>query len=277
MKLIDIFEDRNPQSRRDPASFEKLDALMPRFTSAIQKWSEGARIYRGVSQADNKIYLVNPSKHVRKSRNTINFYTMFLDNDPQWSMYPKRSQALVCSSSPNYAEGFGLLFAVLLENGAHIGVCSRQDFWISFPVIRQTFSDTGYPDMNDLNRAVAWLCETFLGEKLNTDNVQIMMDQLDRITKSVREKTPDELKLLDLMWSPIGKKLIEMMKKESLTATLRNLYNPKKNDFELQTIENFDAPVEREVWSSDLAFMVPLEMMPQVVERYNKYKAVNKI
>ena len=60
-------------------------------------------IFRG-SRSNNYEYSIVDTNVERESANTENYYTLFINNNPLWSAYPKRK--LICSTSSGYAGGF---------------------------------------------------------------------------------------------------------------------------------------------------------------------------
>jgi hypothetical protein len=79
---------------------------------------------------------VDPRTTLRRSANTHNTYTMYMDNSPIWSDFPKRSHSMICSSG-YYAEDFGNLYAVFPYDNTPIGICPDFDLWESFPRLRR--------------------------------------------------------------------------------------------------------------------------------------------
>ena len=41
--------------------------------------------------------LTDPKNYTRKTHDTFNYYTLILDNAPDWKDFPKRSKSLICS------------------------------------------------------------------------------------------------------------------------------------------------------------------------------------
>lgn len=80
-------------------------------------------------RSGGEFWLIDPKKasEPRRSRNTYNYYTLVMDNDPAWGIFPKRSQSLICESS--FQRGMSGLFLVIPEDGTKIGVCPNQDIW----------------------------------------------------------------------------------------------------------------------------------------------------
>jgi hypothetical protein len=71
--------------------------------------------------------MVYPSSTPRQSRNTENYYTLIINNSPEWSNFPKRE--IICST---YSNRFRSSYCVFPFDGAKIGVCPTPDIWGSF-------------------------------------------------------------------------------------------------------------------------------------------------
>jgi hypothetical protein len=87
----------------------------------------------------------------RVSANTSNEYTTIIDNSPAWAEYPKRSRSLICTTSSNleYARDFGDPFIILPTPDTKIAVCSKYDFWDSFPVVSSLLEKAKYSEFNN--------------------------------------------------------------------------------------------------------------------------------
>jgi hypothetical protein len=54
-----------------------------------------------------------------------------MENMEEWQKYPRRSKSLICSTTVNYASGYGKVFNVIPYDSAKIGVCPTMDFFES--------------------------------------------------------------------------------------------------------------------------------------------------
>lgn len=97
--------------------------------------------------------IIDTNKFNRKSANTHNYYTIWMDNHPSWSDYPKRSKSLICSMSEDYAGSFGDLKLIIPADGNKIGICSDDDLWTSFDHMSEVTSPKSSVKygMDDLN------------------------------------------------------------------------------------------------------------------------------
>jgi len=110
----------------------------------------------------------------RKSANTYNYYTLWMDNDPAWASFPKRSRSLICSTSLNIASSYkgqgGKPMVVIPVENCTIGVCSAADLWESFRF--GWLSDLTY-----------WLHKKFEIQWPNDDNENMNYQELIRKLK----------------------------------------------------------------------------------------------
>lgn len=100
-------------------------------------------IYRGVTLA-SQYGVVHPQKYSRKSKNTENFYTLFIDHSPKWSEFPQRSKSLICTTSYDKAVMYGdQVFEIIPFDNVNIGICDKEDIWFSFDHIAKAYGSTG--------------------------------------------------------------------------------------------------------------------------------------
>jgi len=85
-------------------------------------------IHRGMHY-EGDFYMIDPTKSLRISRNTSNFYTLLIDNLPSWSKYPKRSKSIICTTEYRLSQDYGHSYTVLPFKDAKIGICPAGDLW----------------------------------------------------------------------------------------------------------------------------------------------------
>lgn len=103
--------------------------LTEKCSQALKTWGMKP-LFRGSRNLGPGVYLIDPSKGERKSENTGNQYTILMDNNPLYSEYPKRSKSLICSTSKDYADGFGEeMFYLYPVDRAKIGITEGIDIW----------------------------------------------------------------------------------------------------------------------------------------------------
>ena len=100
--------------------------------SAVHYRKLGVSIYRGMDYRDQSPLSILNHPINRRSANTFNHYTLWMDNHPDWEMYPKRSQSFICSSHSNYAAGYGVVYWMIPLKPTAIGIANACDLWHSF-------------------------------------------------------------------------------------------------------------------------------------------------
>lgn len=234
--------------RSMPIISSKVDNLIKRggFSESFYNiHTKGNGIFRGVQSMDKETLYVKPSKHIRSSRNTENYYTWLLEFLPSWEKYPKRSRSIICSSDPRSADGYGTVYEVIPKNEALIGVCPESDFWRSFPRIMIRW---GIYDMDYFNSRLSELCSIF-GIKLE--------DITDREGfKNNLDKLPvDKSRLLDSIksWNWDKRKVISDLEQNfhgNWIEYFDDLFDPEINGFTLQQAFQFHINGKaREVWT----------------------------
>lgn len=246
-------------------------------------------IYRGVDESSSvNYYMVNPSKHERESRNTDNYYTLLIDNSPNWTKYPKRSKSIVCTTCEGHAHGYGITFRIIPKKGSKIGVCSDCDFWESFPklmnlenfnyFLRKLFTLEPSMDKNpqtyqELTRNFRtfdyWVREVMNDIDANIEEGDDELTTMQRL-EIVKDGTAEFIRDA-LMYHPsdpdFGPKNflhniveLEMPVLEALEESMR----PGPNKFELQKAGAFKAPDRNEVWTDGECLMVPMKRWDQI-------------
>lgn len=95
-------------------------------------------IFRGMKET-KALGLIDTNGFNRVSKGgTPNYYTIWMDNDPKWSKFPKRSKSYICSSG-SYSRAYGSVHLIVPEDSANIGICPRGDIWNSFPAMRDVY------------------------------------------------------------------------------------------------------------------------------------------
>lgn len=65
----------------------------------------------------------------RESQNTVNYYTVLLDNLPAYKDFPKRSKSFVASTNKFKANFYGDACAIIPYDDAKIGIVGENDMW----------------------------------------------------------------------------------------------------------------------------------------------------
>lgn len=198
------------------------------------------KIIRVVDNIKQKCFLIDPSKYERRSANTLNYYTLVLNNAPNWKEYPKRK--LICAIGNNYWIDDEFVteeeaFRIIPFDGSKWGVCSKYDIWDSFSYLESM----GMCPTDDFNY--------ILNNMIDAETYEEMMVELDKLPP-VFSDFPNKL---DLYFS----KHPDMLKSEAVL----DLLDPNKNGFRLvdyKSLAKFSPKSNNEVWTDSKCLMVPL-------------------
>jgi len=108
---------------------------------AVDRWKKGYKIFRAIDERDDFMFIKPRSGDMRRSRNTSNYYTLFMNNHENWSEYPKR-QIICAGGSGERAFTFARsasVYHVLPFDNAKIGICPTADIWDSFDTLREEY------------------------------------------------------------------------------------------------------------------------------------------
>lgn len=145
MKLIDLFEKQKFALTRingDKWDYDDEDIINWCKKNASEYLSDPVPIFRGDGFGHEAIY--HTKDFDRVSKNTLNYYTQWMDNHSQWNAYPKRSKSLICTTSLDTAHGYHQkVFRVIPSNDCKIGVVPAADLWYGFQPLRSFFKNAG--------------------------------------------------------------------------------------------------------------------------------------
>ena len=200
-------------------------------------------IFRGIGDAIDDYIFIDPTKgKPRVSKGTKNFYTLLMDNLPEWKKYPKRSQSLICSTSVQYASTyskFSHIYVVFPYNGANIGVCPTGDIW-------SCGKDMNFDSLN--------MYLSFIFRNFNISNGDKSWDRLykslNHVTKKIKEYNDEELESFmggkpKIMISTLHKTKLDFLR------TVAYIVNPTINKFDNCTTSNINLKNNREIWIGD--------------------------
>ncbi len=130
------------ESRSKHISESEFDEILASNCSLYSP--ENVKIFRGINPT--RLYgkgikndetlpdflFSDPSMFDRKSAYIFNdnFFNFFMDNNPYFSEYPKRSKSLICSTSKETAKGFSdnsNVYEVIPFDNSVIGICPGSD------------------------------------------------------------------------------------------------------------------------------------------------------
>lgn len=260
MKRFTAFlkEDKRIIKIDSTKSLRKL--LKTDYSDAYKALQDG---FEGIWRGDKNLgyyFILDPAATPRQSRNTLNYYTIIIDQSNAWKDYPKRSRSAICSTRFGKARsydkaGWGAergslgLYCVLPINGGKIGCCPQDDIWESF---EPSFEGTDIDYLSEFNRILAQRSRSlgFIIEKGDPD--QKYEESLYRIGEWLmsidiqKERGGEGMSGTWDFW----KKLKESWN-DNLSAidNFGEFLNPKNNKFELKTVNEMNNDrFQGEVW-----------------------------
>jgi hypothetical protein len=264
-----ISEVEYPQRTRNVAvSEEQFFQSLPSIQLALEAAVSGiCRIYRGESSISPGVKFVEPAKYTRRSANTDNYYTELVDNSDRWTMYPKRSQSLICTNHLQTASGYGDIHVVLPQADPVIGVCSGIDFWYSFHHLQ----DVTQGGPSELNSTIKYIYYTLTHNELGSSP---SYPELVDAFRAIDQKNPywpvrsagdttvqhlgDSLFQGAQAWKdPAANRLLKLG--GNLLRTCDQLLDPAKNNFSARHLSEMKLTAEHELWLSAPSFLVPVD------------------
>lgn len=240
-------------------------------------------IYRGMNNL-KLLSLTNSNDFDRRSANTSNYYSWWIDNNPTWKDYPKRSKSLICSTSVHQADRFGDVSLVIPSDSNKIGICSAEDLWYSFTFIEKLFNDSSI-GMEAIN---VWLHQTFEALELAVgfnfkdpktyeEYIELLklcsIENLEIIMENEHSK----------MFTNFLTKMINKCKHEGINNFFE-LFNviltPTENKFKLTTGSKFKCNGDHEIWVQGESALISLnkdkilrdQKLVEFLETYNLLK-----
>lgn len=213
--------------------------------------SRGNFIYRGADfERSGKTGMFHGSTTgIRKSANTANYYTLWMDNAPAFKALPKRSKSFICSTDPHYAKEFGELSLVIPKDKTRIAGVGEKDIWgIEIgPKIQ----------LNDLNVMTSDLFYSILGKSANTWDEMVegcKSITVDLIKQKIKDNELETLEAADHLT------LLEKYKVKSLYDMWQDYFFA--GDFSLTTASHFSDDIAQEVWIQDDCMFLNLVNSP---------------
>lgn len=194
----------------------------------------------------------------RVSRNTLNYYTLIIDNSKPWKSFPLRSYSFICTTSSVDSEAY---HRVIPFDGIKIGICPEPDIWVSFPLFR---------DVSILNEIINNAADSLnLNSKKMENDYNYLLNALDKIGEDYKDKnnSPSWIKHAP---SDVGNFFRSFAKKsnKSLSNYLVDFaLDPNNNDFKLKKAGN-KIPKGKEVWFAGKAIFIKNDVMNKIIQEY---------
>ena len=109
---------------------EAIALMNKHCKDALWMLANNSPLYRGTDKVRIKQFAVaDPTLTTRRSANTSNFYTLFIDNHPKMKGKPLRSKSFIGSRSSDTAGSYGDVSIVIPFDGVQFGDVGHDDIW----------------------------------------------------------------------------------------------------------------------------------------------------
>jgi hypothetical protein len=235
---------------------ESIDLIKKNCKQSLK----GTPIYRGIKRSTEFYLSIDPKRTAepRVSANTMNYYTLINDNSPYWNKYPKRSQSIICSTNEDKILGYGFPFRVFPYDGAKIGICPTNDYWLSFKKsIHATLNDFNYQlfDMIKYRMSI----HDFSDESYN--NIVKSFKIFDKKWKEIKDD-PQKMDVFKKNYNFITGYDPD---KTTFLEYVQMLLSPKPNGFKLSKSGD-KLPESREVWTDSKSILVATNVLEDVLK-----------
>lgn len=273
MKANEILKEDDRYSHYQELEDYQLAKAIATYKDIIAAYiKNGNGLYRGVESEATAI-LGDGRLLERKSTSTKNWFTLIMDNAPEWSEYPKRSKSYIASNDTSYAEAYGNLYVIIPLEDQPIGVCPDYDLWESFDNTLGELGDfrgvghfTHIIDglIRDIqnqteNRAIASLVP-------NDSSFKHMVSAFSAFDEALKD-LPD-LKIEE-------QKVLDMVRERGFVKTMEFAISPDKNGFEVvkgyQNVTKPTTDMGNEIWMSGKVLM----LAPEVIADFKAGKYEN--
>ena len=262
MKIRDIISESWPGT--GPIRYVTIDEFIsaaknanhPHYAS-IQAalFKPNRQIYRGMWSQPNNILAIDIDKTpIRKSTNTSNLYTWWIDNiSRKWNDYPKRGKSFICATDQYTAAGFGSEYLMIPYTQTTIGQCHSEDFWNGFE---------SHYTANEFNEVVEDLLSQYV-DNVNVSTIEGFISAMAKFDELLptdeKMKTVFKLKMQDVSNT-------YKINDTSLYAAMDSYYDPEYNNFSVKHWPTSFLGSDVEVWFSSDCYAIPLTMLHEIKE-----------
>ena len=267
--LREIEQEEVKQPKRTLSYEEALKKIPIECSETIEAYQgNSARLYRGDNR-ENFLY-IDPTKNLRKSANTSNFYTALISLLGTWKKagIPERSKSVVFSNGFNGAFGYGsYVHMVFPVNGAKIAHGTATDNWNNH---RKTSMDIfGYnycvSNFNDLlQRILASSDATLAAQNFDLSKLQEYINQADEALKNKSESD-----IVDY-----SRDRIIAIKKYGLWNAIKHYIDPVANGIEAISIKDLQSIQENrlECWTDSPCYFISTHNSSEAEKLFAKIK-----
>lgn len=245
MKIQDIIRESKWGQR--PVPLSDYFKFHDQFTTAREAFDQGRRIYRGVDVYDtNFFYQPVMQPGTRKSANVANWYTLIMDNVPEWSKFPRRSASVICTTDPIMSSDYGVTFNVLPFGNPIIGICPREDIWLSFPRLKTVDMES----LQELLDALETLENIYLDKPLSQDTWPDFTRGLQELSQKILQEYQSS------RYDFVNKLQGQVTPQKNMLAVLREILDPQAAGFNTTRLSEWQPEPQKEIWFSAPAFFL---------------------
>jgi hypothetical protein len=217
--------------------------------SAYLNGAKDKHIYRGMP-GETKVGISDTNGLNRKSANSLNYYTIWIDNNPAWKEYPKRSKSFICSTNLTTASSYGNdnTFLIIPADNAKIGICPEYDLWMSFKYLFKKMGMGNYSTLDNFNSWIHLVMKLDSEETEEFKNAQMDYKALVKCLKKVTLKnlTKNLTRKKDFEHFLLA---FERSGCDNLFDLMQLGFNPLQNGFDVETGATYKNPgPSKEVW-----------------------------
>lgn len=217
------------------------------------------QLYRGV-QSDAEIIYYAPGSNKRKSIDIKNFYTLLTSNLPAWSEYPRRSNAIIMTTSKNYANEYtekdGNIYRVIPSDNALMAISPTFDIYTAYTKYFKRWEVTDFPEFIE---GISEAYEEMTGKKLN-DTTWASFSKQVKIFDNIKKLISDVIEA-SLSLAPFFLEFVEQIKYKTWLEWMNFMFDPTKTGFKLYHYnKGFNVQVKGvkglEIWTEDECWLV---------------------
>ena len=251
-----------------------------------KEWiNEPKPIFRLIDSTELTPFYQKPIK--RFSRDNKNYYTLIMDNDPDWIKYPSRSKSFICSLNyqTDQLGGGENLYNIIPIDGSVWGVLPKNDIYSAFGKALKKIGVVGTIGslLGDMNRFFkkqnrTWdnklKGETFLLKKIPDTSFDRMKDAFNYNQKLIDDNGEDffrisqntyDNKFLFFLTKSIGKNHFEEFLK------IIKPHNIKSQTYdELKPVKKPTQESSKEIWTESTCLFLTERKYKEIKKHFNK-------
>jgi hypothetical protein len=196
MKLSEIFQSDNRQEHDYQSAILIIVKNCSQAAHAIV--DDNKLLFRqfqdaGLKNHTNEFVHLDGSMSGRISRNTENYYTLIMDNAPEWKEYPKRNASYICTT--NYIRALtrgapATSYIIIPYDGVKIAKCPDYDIWDSFGSLYK-YGITSMMDfgefLNSLNRDILKELGDDMWSNYDQDDWDVFQSEIKKTNEALQK------------------------------------------------------------------------------------------